>query len=191
MLRIKFALSQSRKPPSPNPSRADGGGEFGIGANLVGLIVLLLIVHTGGCGRNESVVVVEGAVSYAGQRVMNGDIRFYPIEGTLGAAAGAPIVDGHYQAVNKGGVSVGKHRIVIRAFVLEDVGPVSGQPAGGDLLAPASPGPNAKPRMPVYAVEGRKQFIPGKYNAQSELTAEVTGESNPQTIDFDLPLVET
>jgi hypothetical protein len=162
-----------------------------MGANLVGLIALLLIVHSVGCGRNESVVVVEGAVTYAGRRVMNGDIRFYPIEGTQGATVGAPIVDGHYQAVNKDGVPVGRHRIVIRAFVLEDVGPVSGQTAGGDLLAPAVPQQPAKPRMPVYVVEGRKQFIPGKYNAQSELTAEVTGESNPQTINFDLPEVET
>jgi hypothetical protein len=162
-----------------------------VGINIVGMFVLLLIAHSGGCGRNESVVVVEGTVRYAGQRIMNGDIRFYPIEGTKGATIGAPIVDGLYRAVNKDGVPVGTHRVVIRAFVLEDIGPVSGQPAGGDLLAPVSPGPSAKPRMPIYAVEGRKQFIPVKYNAQSELTAEVTGESNPQTIDFDLPEVET
>lgn len=162
-----------------------------IGTSLVGSLLLLLIAHTGGCGRNESVVVVEGAVRYAGQRVMNGDIRFYPIEETMGPTVGAPIVDGHYQAMNKDGVPVGTHRIVIRAFVLEDIGPVSGQPAGGDLLSTGSSGPNAKPRMSVYVVEGRKQFIPVKYNTQSEITAEVTGESNPQTIDFDLPEVST
>lgn len=158
--------------------------------SIVGPILLLLIAHIGGCGRNENNVVVEGAVRYAGKRVMNGDIRFYPIEATKGATVGAPIVDGLYRAVNKDGVPIGTHRIVIRAFVLEDIGPVSGQPAGGDLLAPVSSGPSVKPRMPVYVVEGRKQFIPVKYNAQSELTAEVTGESNPQTIDFDLPEVE-
>jgi hypothetical protein len=162
-----------------------------VGANLVGLIVLSLIANISGCGRDESVVVVEGAVRYAGKRVMNGDIRFYPIEGTQGATAGAPIVDGHYQAVNKGGVPVGKHRIVIRAFVLEDVGPVSGQTTEGDLLSTVSPDRNAKTQMPVYVVEGRKQFIPGKYNVKSELTAEVTGDTNPHTINFDLPEVET
>ena len=161
-----------------------------IGANLVGLIALLLLAHTSGCGRNESVVVVEGAVRYAGERVMNGDIRFYPIEGTQGPTVGAPIVAGQYQAVNKGGVSIGTHRIVIRAFVLENVGPVSGQTAGGDLLASVSPNRRSKPPMPLYAAEGREQFIPGKYNVQSELTVEVTGDTNPQTINFDLPVIE-
>jgi hypothetical protein len=121
---------------------------------------------------------------------MNGDIRFYPIGAAKGATAGAPIVDGRYEASSKGGVSVGKHRIVIRAFTLEDVGPVSGNSGGDDLLASASPKRRSKPPMPIYVVEGRRQFIPGKYNAQSDLTAEVTGESNPQTIDFKLAEVE-
>lgn len=44
-----------------------------------------------GCGpkRDLDKVIVEGTVSYDGQPVINGDIKFYPIEGTKGPVSGA------------------------------------------------------------------------------------------------------
>ena len=85
----------------------------------------------------------------------------------------------------KGGLVAGTHRAVIRAFILEKTGPVSAQAADTDLLS----GPSkrrGKPALPLYRVEGRDQFIPPEYNAQSGLFVEVTGEENPQKVDFNL-----
>jgi len=91
-----MSRSRNYNLPSSNISRATGTGGLRRGAERVELIVLLMIASTFGCERKDSTVVVEGAVSYAGKRVLNGDIRFYPFDGTLGSTAGAPIVNGHY-----------------------------------------------------------------------------------------------
>ena len=40
--------------------------------------------------------------------------------------------------------------------------------------------------MPIYRADGRENYLPSKYNDQTELTRKVTGDSNPQTIDFEL-----
>ena len=72
---------------------------------------------TAGCQKsNLDKVVVEGAVTFDGIPVENGEIRFYPAEGTLGPVSGAPIVDGQFVAKAKGGVPVGTHQVQIRGF---------------------------------------------------------------------------
>jgi hypothetical protein len=153
------------------------------------MLLISLVVAIVGCGKKSrwEKVVLEGEVTFDGNKVTNGDIRFIPAHSSMGPTAGADIVDGHYRVTNKGGVPVGKHRVVLRAFIIEGVGSASGDEEVGDLLGgPAPRRSRSKPPIPVYQVEGRPQFLPPAYNSQSPLTVEVTGEENPQKEDFNM-----
>jgi hypothetical protein len=71
-----------------------------------------------GCGANTGSpdkVIVSGTVTFDAAPVTNGQILFFPIEGTKGAASGASLVDGTFTVTGKGGVPYGKHRVEIRA----------------------------------------------------------------------------
>ncbi|HEX6961917.1 MAG TPA: hypothetical protein VF175_08630 [Lacipirellula sp.] len=147
-------------------------------------IALLLAAVAAGCGGPSDKVPVEGVVTFNGKKVLNGDIRFVPEPGTVGTATFAPIVDGHFKAGEKGGVAIGEHRVILRAFILEDVGAAAGG-GQGDILASGSPRSD-RPSIPVYRFEGREQFLPPEYNARAGLTISVTGEQNPQIENFNL-----
>ena len=152
----------------------------------LGALVVALV--TAGCGGStDGMVEVNGTVSYNGQRVMNGDIRFFPIAGTTGRATGAPIADGTYTIERNGGVPVGEHKVKVRAFILEGVGPIGGFAGATDVRGgtPAAAGgpPN---KMPIYRADGRENYLPNQFNDRTELTRKITGDSNPQTIDFEL-----
>lgn len=140
----------------------------------------------GGCGQALDKAVVQGQVTFNGKKVLNGDIRFVPEAGTSGGSATAPIVDGEYRVTNKGGVPVGSHRVILRAFVLEDVGSALGGEGGGDLMETAAARPKSKPSMPVYRFEGRLQFLPPEYNERAGLVIEVLGDTSPQIENFHL-----
>ncbi|WP_145247842.1 hypothetical protein [Aeoliella mucimassa] len=135
---------------------------------LLGAACLALAFSTG-CGKSGGLdkVVVEGDVTYDGNPVQNGEIRFHPIEGTEGPVSGAPIVDGHYRAVAKGGVPVGKHSVQIEAYDTTGNGGSSEMVAGGRTGA-------------------RVNYLPDKYHRTSELTVEITGDSSQTTEDFNL-----
>ena len=135
---------------------------------LCGCACLTLLVLTG-CGKSGGLekVVVEGDVTYAGKPIENGEIRFNPIEGTQGPPSGAPIVDGHYRAVAKGGVPVGKHSVQIEAYDTSANSGSSEMVAGGRAGA-------------------RVNYLPDKYHRATELTVEINGDSSQTTKDFAL-----
>ncbi len=147
----------------------------------------LLIV---GCRGKRDTVVVAGKVTFDGRLVSNGDIRFLPTQGTGARASGAPIIDGVYEAKYKGGVPIGTHRVVIRAFMLEGIGSAAGSgPVAEDLVSRAPQRSKEQRKeipLPIYVVEGREQFLPGEFNVQSKLELTVTGENATQTADFEL-----
>ena len=154
------------------------------------LLSLLGAAALPGCGEGGrlSKVIVEGSASYDGKKITNGDIRFIPAQASMGPVAGAEIVDGRYRLTNRGGVPVGKHQVVLRAFIIEGVGSASPEanPEGLDGR-PAPRNRSAhKPPIPIYMVEGRPQFLPPQYNSKSALIVEITGDSNPQTEDFNM-----
>jgi hypothetical protein len=129
------------------------------------LLAIFAIGVIGGCGPSgPERVVVSGNVTYRGQPIPKGFIRFVPIDDTSGAPAGASITEGKYEVTNKGGVLVGKHRVEITA-----VRPRS-DPAGRDLAA----------------MEGAGiQYLPPKYNTQTELRVDIPS-GGPITKDFPL-----
>jgi len=125
--------------------------------------VLLAVAGCGGSSSDIQKVVVQGTVAFDGQPVANGEVRFYPLPGTHGPVSGGPVRDGRYVAQGRGGVPVGRHAVEILAF-RPGTGASADNPEGGPV----------------------KQYLPKKFNEETELMAEVTGEDDPATMDFDL-----
>ncbi|MCS7304408.1 MAG: hypothetical protein NZ602_04795 [Thermoguttaceae bacterium] len=135
---------------------------------LVGLAVLWmlgLLGAIGGCGRSSGPqrVVVTGTVTYNGQPIPNGEIRFVPTGQTKGPISGASILEGKYRADGLGGVIVGTHRVEIRAF-------------RADKSVPPDP----------HGEYPRQQYLPKKFNDQSTMEVTIPPDKGTQTFNFDL-----
>ncbi len=129
---------------------------------LIGLGLLL------GCGRGSEIqrAIISGKVSYQGQPIAKGTIRFVPVKGTPGPQAGAEIKEGAYRVDASGGAPVGTLQVEIQAF-RETA---------------------ARPNLPAPLREqggGWQQYLPPQYNREStmEVTVNGTGE---QTQNFNL-----
>jgi len=125
-----------------------------------------------GCGGSLSDeperVLVSGSVTYAGQPVADGEVRFVPTKGTEAPSCSAVISGGVFKAEFKGGVPVGVHRVEIRAYR-----PREG--AGSEEVPGMAQGETVK-----------DQYLPAKYNSKSELELTVESGSGPITKDFAL-----
>ncbi len=121
------------------------------GRGRLGLLaVLSASVLAIGCGDGRQ--PVQGTVTFDGQPVPDGTISFVPIDPALGPDAGR-IENGRFHLVAK----PGPKRVEIRA---------------------SRPVQSPDPRDPD-AANLREDYIPRRYNAETELTAEVTaGGSN-------------
>ena len=115
--------------------------------------------------------MVRGTVSYEGQPVESGQIRFHPIKDTRTPMWGAYIRDGQYEAYGKGGVPVGTHRVEILAYR-----------AKSDAARAADPPPSDPLLMGVPT----DQYLPEKYNTKTELIITIEPGSGRVTRDFDL-----
>ena len=125
-----------------------------------------MIVAVGGCGpRGPERAVLTGKVTYRNEPIKEGIVSFRPIKGTPGPSWGADIINGQYSAHGKGGVPVGTHRVEITAW---RQGRQPGSPSPG---FDAGAGP-------------REQYIPAKYNTQSQLEVTVEPGSGAITRDF-------
>ena len=125
-----------------------------------------------GCSGNAGPqrVVVSGTVTYRGQPVERGWIRFFPQQGQL-PASGAVIVDGKYQVADKGGVPTGTHRIEVVAYRAMPQRPADSPSTG-----------LSDPRMSAP----QSQYIPAKYNAKTTLEIAVPPGSSRIAKNFDL-----
>ena len=119
-----------------------------------------------GCGSSDDLqrVVVSGRVTFKGQPVEFGQLRFKPESSTRGPVTIAPVREGKYLADNQGGVPVGEHIVEILSY---DMKAVNGK-------WPDGPGSNPPP-----------QILPAKFNTQSQLTVSIDG-TKAITHDFDL-----
>ena len=131
------------------------------------LVLLFFVCFFVGCGGSDDAPVrriVEGEVLYQNQPVKNGTIRFVPQPN--GPVATARIIDGAYRVENKGGVTLGKHRIEIISTV-----------SGTELVeAEVMPDKNSKP----------VSVIPKKYNKNSKMIAIIKSGKGTQELDFTL-----
>jgi hypothetical protein len=79
------------------------------------LSVYAILVLSAGCSDRLPAKQIYGTVTYQGQKVDAGNVRFVPIEGTEGPASRAYIIDGQYRIDARGGVPLGKHRVEVNA----------------------------------------------------------------------------
>lgn len=112
-----------------------------------------------GCGCSSAgpeLVVVQGEVTYQGQPIESGDIRFVPAAGSQAPARSAMISQGKYEASGRGAIVPGTYLLEIRAY--------RGGRGDGPQIDPWDPhtDPASRPRP-------REQYLPKRYNDKSEL----------------------
>jgi hypothetical protein len=119
-----------------------------------------------GCGASDPRQAVSGAVTWKGQPLAAGMIRFLPAGGA-GTEQGAVITDGRYEIPKGQGLLPGTY--AVKVFSPD---PNSGQ-------GPPDVPPGERGGYPA------KERIPAKYNAQTTLTFEVKA-GTPNTFDVSI-----
>ena len=126
---------------------------------------LACLTISAGCGKDSPRRAIDGTVSLDGAPLAKGYISFRPEFGSPGPTAGAEIVDGKYSISTEGGTFAGKFRVEITAS----------RPSGRKV----------PDRFTGQLVEDYTQYLPARYNSESELTAEVKEEGD-NLFDFTL-----
>lgn len=133
----------------------------------------IVLVLLGGCRRADGPerVIVCGTVTYNGVPVSEGDIRFMPVASSQVPMAGAEIKNGNYKVDGRGGVPVGTHKIEIEAVRVDK-----------SRLKPGDPmPPSAKAKGVPY-----EQYVPRRYNLESNLRITIEPGSREVTKNFEL-----
>jgi len=131
----------------------------------VGTCALCLVV---GCGGGNP-CSVGGQVTFDGQPIEDGNIRLDPIEESLGASGAAKITGGKYSIPQDKGMLAGKHQVRISAT------------RSTGRMVPVAEVLEGEPQEMREEII---QYIPARYNQESELTVELAPGEN--TKDFDL-----
>ena len=135
-------------------------------SEVKGLIfIVLALAGCDGSGANRA--EVHGTVTTDDQPIQSGTVRFIPTEGTTGPSTGGAIENGKYRLDSASGPVVGRHRVEIRA-----------RRKTGRKIESGFPDP------PGTLVDHVAQFIPARYNVESDLVVEVKRGSNSH--DFHL-----
>jgi len=131
----------------------------------------LMAMISVGCGRSGiERAVVSGKVTYRGQPIQRGQIRFVPTKGNQGPVSGADIVDGEYLVEAKGGVPVGSHAVRIEAYRQETRYPREAPPPG----------------MRMDSLEVNTQYLPDRFNTRTQLEIQIDAGGGRLTKDFEL-----
>lgn len=125
--------------------------------------VFLLV--SAGCGRQTDRQALQGTVTLDGAPLAEGYVTFVPMPGTSGPTAGGKITEGKFSVSPRQGTFVGAFRVEITAI----------RKTGRKLKDP----------MLGQEIDETEQFLPARYNRQSELTIEVT-KAGPNHFEFDL-----
>jgi len=108
-------------------------------------------------------VLVSGNVTWNGKPLDKGTIHLLPIGGPQANMSGAEIKNGAYRVMNKGGLLPGEYRVEFTAN---------------------------RQMAPVTLADGSEidyeQYLPKKYNENSEITLTVPDEAKTINQDFDL-----
>ena len=138
--------------------------DFQLGCRVGFLVGCCTLAIFCGCGRSGDLVKVSGTVTYKGQLLDKGQIRFFPMHNTKGPTSGATIAEGKYRVTNRGGLRTGTYRVEIRAYYVDQ---------SEELAQDGGP-----PR--------REQLIPTKYNDESELTVTIPTDKQSYEVDFEV-----
>lgn len=127
-----------------------------------GIALLLALILSVGCGKSGiERAVVSGAVSYRTAPIEKGEIAFVPENQQPTTIA--RITQGEYRIVAKGGVPVGAHKVQIKAFRTEST-----------------------PHVDLAVGDASGQFLPSRYNKESELRVTIEPGQEEITHDFHL-----
>jgi hypothetical protein len=137
-------------------------------ASCLFLMAICLPAIMVGCGRSKR-LGVEGTVTLDGKPLPNGNITLTPQQGTASPTAGAMVTQGEFSIPAAGGVLPGKFRVEI----------ISRHRSGRKVPDFRAPGHQGE------LVDAEEQYLPAKYNSQSELTAEVKSDG-PNKLKFEL-----
>ena len=125
-------------------------------------MAMFLACLAAGCGSGGSACSVSGEVTFEGQPVADGNIRFNPVGGTPGPGASAKIKDGKYQISMDQGMLAGKHVVLISAT------------RGTGRMIKVEENLGSGPAEQEEIV----QYIPDRYNRKMELTYEAKPGGN-------------
>jgi hypothetical protein len=121
-----------------------------------------------GCGEANPLGrrAVHGSVSFQGQPVDMGGIRFEPEDSQRGVSSGAVVEGGKYHIKMSDGLPPGSYKVMITAPDRIEKEQLEGPPGDERIVA--------------------RERIPRKYNLQSELKLEVPKARGTYEANFDL-----
>ena len=126
--------------------------------------LVILLAATVGCSSRAS---VTGNVTLDGQPIDGGTISFIPTDNANGSTARGKIEGGHYSIPASEGLTPGTKRIKVRWT----------RKAGKKVRAP-------RPEFQDKIIEQVMEVVPPRYNARSELKAEIKTGKN--VVNFEL-----
>ena len=131
----------------------------------IGLAAACLLITLIGCGSSDGRLGIEGTVTLDGNPLSTGSISFIPRAGTDSPTAGGSISNGAYSISAGQGLRPGSYDVRI--------------------LASRKTGRQVMDKLGENMVDEIEQYLPTKYNRQTELSATVTADG-PNTFDFPL-----
>jgi len=129
-------------------------------ACCVGLMVLV-----SGCGSASGPerAAVRGTVAFNGEPIETGSIQFVPVEGVTGKAVATPISNGEFSLSSGEGPAVGMNKVVINAT----------RKTG-----------KQKTNIMGEMEDEIEDFIPARYNAQTELQVDIQPSGNTEAFEL-------
>lgn len=117
------------------------------------LLCTFLLALLAGCGNSAGRQALQGSVTLDNAPLEQGTVRFIPVQGTNGPSAGGEIKKGEFSIAADKGVLCGSFRV--------------------EITASRKTGQKVRDRFTGEMTELNTQFLPPRYNSNSELTAEV------------------
>lgn len=141
-----------------------------LGWPLGGALVAAMMAGCNRPGTDLNLVPVNGRITYNGQTIIEGLVRFVPVGDTRGPTSAAPIVQSEYRLDARGGVPAGEHRVEIEAYRRDAIGNV---PPEADVIRDARP-----------------NYLPPQYGpGRSTLRVTIPNDVSEFTYNVDLPRV--